>query len=161
MADPRQMLEAKKAQVLETARKEAAQIEHDIQELERMKALAEKYGLEIKERGADKPEGHTVSIERRIIKRVRRSSAVAEPISRRVRREAEILIRATGKPLPARQLFADALKKGLKIKGKRPESTYSAFLHGADNLELAHRGWWWIKGLPVPAGWEPDTEKAA
>ena len=61
MADPRQMLEAKKAKILADAKKAVAEIQQDIDKIDQFKALASKYGLEIVEQNRSAASGNTMA----------------------------------------------------------------------------------------------------
>lgn len=144
MADPRHALLAKKLKILKDAKTAAAEIDHDLKELERITA---KYGLET-------VEGRPATEKQRDL-----TDGSVEPISRRSPREAEALIRAAHKPLYIIDIYEGLRKRGLKIGGERPRSTLSAYLSQAPNLESIRRGWWWLKGEPIPEGttWEREN----
>jgi hypothetical protein len=141
MADPRQILEAKKAAILAAADKQVSEIDADIQALER---LADKYGLDVVARTGDT----LVMLEAKDA-----SAATSIPISgslyTRAKQGGELIIRAAGKPVPLADIHEELVKRGVIIGGKTPKNTLSAYLGQNPNLISTSRGWW-LKDVPLP-----------
>jgi hypothetical protein len=154
MSSPQDILKAEKAKVLEDARKameaanERAQaIDDDLQALAQAEAIAAKYGLEIRPAAQVRPtEPAPASPPAKIV----RFKLKPAPVSRRAQNAAVKMIREANRPLPVRELFAAMPAQGIEIAGKRPESTFSAFLSGCGELETAGHGYWWLRGVPRP-----------
>jgi hypothetical protein len=151
MPDPRKLLAAKKAEILEKAAKQAAEIDHDLQEMQR---LADKYGLEF----ADKPSepAWTSALP---------PAPTAERESRKVRNAkspyyrgkviAEQMAEAARGPVGMLEIWNRMLQEGVVIPGKHPKSKFSAYLGARSRLAyIKDRGWWFAK-TPIPKPGHP------
>jgi hypothetical protein len=135
-------MERRKSEIMEAAKKAAAEIDRDIAAME---ALAAKYNLDIVERQeAQHPS--------------RRPSIVTTNISitKASQEEAEDIIRAKGRPVPLGEIFEALSKRGIVFKSKTPRSTLSAVLGQSGKLVSIKNVGWWLKDAPLP-----DNEKAA
>jgi len=147
MADPLQALKAKKAEILETAQREAEAVDVDLRELERLQTLADKYGLALAPKGAagakSASNGHAPDL-------------LGAPPSSEARyvvaiREADKLVRSRARPVQFTELYEWVVGHGVVLGGKRPESTLSAYLaHDKSTLQSIRKGWYWLKGVPIP-----------
>lgn len=144
MSTVRKMLEAKKAKLLEEAQKRAAEIDHDMAELER---LTEKYGLDVK--GEQAAAESAMGMLDRALRRQPES-----PISTTAqsRAEAEAYIRQKGRPVPLNEIYEMLEAKGIKFQSDNARNTLSAVLGQSENLySISREKGWWIKGVPEPA----------
>lgn len=138
MVDPLEILRAKKAKILADAQREAESLDADARELERFKALAEKYGLAVVEKGAPVKEA--------ISRPDTNGAAYKAAIS-----VAEQALKAAGKPLELSELFDACHSVGVRLAGKRPQSTLSAYLaHDKSTVHSIRKGVYWLKGVPEP-----------
>ena len=149
MADPRQMLEAKKAKILADARKAAAEIEQDIEKIDELRVLASKYGFELVEQNQAKASSAAPKVAESPDDDAS-NGAVIKSTSRQAVEQAEKYVRAHGAPVPLSRLMAEMEQHGIKIGGVRPLSTLSAYLSQSEKLESIRKGWWWLKGVPLP-----------
>lgn len=141
MSDPFEQLRAKKAKILEEAQRQAAAVDADLAELERLQALASKYGLTLT----------ATEIARGTRPMVPPGSAAAEPAYLRAIKAAEELVQAAGHPLELGDIYDGLVKRGVPLAGERPRSTLSAYLsHEKSTLESIRKGWYWLKGQKVP-----------
>ncbi|MGD9658141.1 MAG: hypothetical protein AB7U61_10995 [Methylocystis sp.] len=139
--DPRQVLEAKKAKILDDARKAAAEIDRDLSLIEQAKQIADKYGFDFVEKG--KPINGMAKI----------SSALAPVKSRRdpnspsqlSQRYCEELIRERGHPVSIHDLKEFLTRKGVEIGGIKPIGTLSAYLSSNKAIASMRKGWWGLK----------------
>lgn len=132
MSDAKKLLQAIKAEHLQKAQ----EAERDLQDLER---ITSKYGLEVSQQAPTAK-----------AKAAKAADATAqESVAARARRESEAAIRARGFPIPLTPLFDEITKRGVKIGGKTPRSTLSAYLGQGKNLQSTPQGWW-LKGQPIP-----------
>lgn len=141
------LLEAKKAKILEDAQNAAAEIDHDLKKLQEMEEIVKKYGLVIVETGKDAVQGSYAILQHNKPNSRKRGT---ESLHHRAVREAEEVIRAAGKPVSLSDLHAAIVQKGVELGGRRPQNTLSAYLSGSENVESIRKGWWWLKGAPVP-----------
>lgn len=152
MVDPRKLLEATKAEVLDTAQRQmeaaqqrAAEIDRDLSDIDRLTQVAQKYGLRLEEANtaAATPEPPA--------KKPLHGAARGNPNSAtaRSKAEAEKLIRLLGRPIPLAEMYEHVTKQGIKIGGKNPRWILSAYLTEHPGLVATKRGWW-IKGVPMP-----------
>jgi hypothetical protein len=140
MPDPLELLRAKKAKILEDAQREAAAVDADLTELERLQTLASKYGLALTP--AEIARGTTARIS---------PDPDGEPAYMRAIKAAEGLVRAANHPLELSDIYDGLVKRGVPLAGERPRSTLSAYLsHEKSTLESIKKGWYWLKGQPVP-----------
>ncbi len=145
MTDPRQMLEAKKAKILAAAKKAAAEIDQDIEKIDELEAVASKYGLKLVEQTMANARGSNQTV-----REPTHDTAVIKAVSRQAVECAEKYIRAHGSPVPLSRLGAEVENHGIKVGGVRPLSTLSAYLSQSEHLESIRKGWWWLKGVPIP-----------
>jgi hypothetical protein len=155
MTDPVKLLQAKKAALLAKAEaalvkaekavveanNEAAEMDEDIEDLVRLKAIADKYGIELVERErADDQEGN-----------VEPQPNALQNASMYVRAkvEGEAIIRAAGKPLPLSVIYDALIHRGIVLGGKTPKNTLSAYLGQNPNLRSTPHGWW-LASQPLP-----------
>ncbi len=150
MADPRKMLEAKKAKILADARKAAAEIEQDIEKIDELKVLASKYGFELVEQTKVNASNAAASKSPESVGDNASDGAVIKATSRQAVEQAEKYVRSHGSPVPLSRLMAEMEQHGIKIGGVRPLSTLSAYLSQSEHLESIRKGWWWLKGVPRP-----------
>ncbi|ULK95644.1 hypothetical protein ACSHT2_25560 [Bradyrhizobium sp. PUT101] len=149
MADPRKVLAERKAQILEQAQRQAAEIDKDLEQLERLTA---KYNLQVVEAttspavaapAATAPQRQALPWERPIDPSV---SITKASIS-----IAEGMIQSAGRPVPLGTIFNELDKKGITFKSKEPRSTLSAVLGQSGRLVSIKGVGWWIKDKPLPA----------
>jgi hypothetical protein len=141
MPDPRKLLAAKKAAILEQAQRQAAEIDHDLQELER---LSSKYGLEFAQSEA-KPDPSKEAAPKRAVRN-------ADSPYYRGKMIAETLAEETGRPVPMASIWAAMLAAGVKIPGEpvRGRAKFSAYLGGRSRLKYIKDAGWWFKDRPLP-----------
>jgi hypothetical protein len=142
MADPKQVLQAKKAQILADAQKQAAEIDQDLAELERLTAIAAKHGLQFVATDANQ-----VAL---VINK--KSGARPNPDSAqgRARTTAEQVLREVGTPMRLKPLYEQIAARGATLGGKNPHWVLSAILCRDTTFMSPERGFWWLKALPVP-----------
>jgi hypothetical protein len=149
MVDPLQALKAKKNKILQDAKKQVEAIDHDLQELARLQSLAEKHGLALVPKletpvtappKAPTPAGA-----------VDTGPAMQEEApSRRAIRLSETMVRTAGKPLYLGQIYSELVRLGIKIGGKRPRNTLSAYLANSKHIESISKGLYWLRDVPLP-----------
>jgi hypothetical protein len=142
MADARQVLEAKKAQVLADAQKQAAEIEHDIAEIERLTAIAAKHGLKVVTADANQ-----VAL---VINKKPGARPDPESATAKARIAAAAAIQAAGKPLQLKNLYDMIVERGAPLGGKNPHWVLSAILGRDETFMSPERGFWWLTRFPVP-----------
>lgn len=164
MSTLRKMAEARKAAILGNAERQAAEVDREMEELER---LASKYGLSVTAPAvpAGKPIG-TIGLQpgmnalEAILVAVHDSLLAFQDasITKRARVAATAYIRAKNKPVLLAEL-CDALEQnGVKFQGETPRSTLSAILGQDPGLySISRSKGWWLKGVPVPE--EPARTK--
>jgi hypothetical protein len=178
MSNLRKALEAKKADILSEAQQRAAEIDNDIEQLERLTA---KYGLSVIEPSTSHDTG--VESEQRTEQTdhpMRRNVAAAladlngngtahpvehvvhtfdealkamynASVTKRARVAAEAYIREKNRPVPLGELYKVLADNGIEFQSDTPRNTLSAVLGQTDNLYSISRGQgWWIKDLPLP-----------
>jgi hypothetical protein len=158
--DPRKLLEQKKAEILETARKQAEEIDRDMVTLD---SLLGKYSLKLADADAIAT-GVTMSTHARPAAAPRFGGAAAVSatetdivstqyngsVTKASVMESEKMIREAGKPIPLGDLFDRLAAKGIKFQSKEPKSTLSAVLGQSGKL-ASHKGiGWWLKDEPLP-----------
>ncbi len=155
MTDPVAVLKARRAKILADAQREAETLDADAHELERLQAIAEKYGLTLTDKTQAAAPGDVVPIVRKAM-RVQR-----EPAYRAAINASENALKAANGPLELSQLFDACKSLGVPLAGKRPQSTLSAYLaHEASSVVSIRRGIYWLKGVPLPKGAPERTNKA-
>lgn len=148
MSDPLELLRAKKAKILEDAEREAAAVDADLRELERLRVLAEKYGLTIAPSSIEQAVKMHEPL--RILPKPG-SGEREEPAYAKAIKAAEEMVRAANHPLELSDIYDGLVKRGVPLAGERPRSTLSAYLsHEKSTLESIRKGWYWLKGQPVP-----------
>jgi hypothetical protein len=180
MSTLRKMLEAKKANILEEAQRKAAEIDHDMEELER---LTGKYGLSISQPAVENAVAPTVDVDVVVTDEAGRAHILeaknrqgAETITfligsitdalrsvedasltRRARVAAKAYIRAKNKPIPLAELDEVLIESGIKFESDTPRNTLSAVLGQDPELYSVSRDQgWWLKGTPIP---EPEIKR--
>jgi len=134
--DPLAALKARKAKLLA----DVEALDADARELERLKALADKYGFELTEKAQTKGQnGVPVSIN------------IEGPAYRAAINVAENAIRAAGQPLEFKEIYDACVSQRVPLGGKRPESTLSAYLsHSKSTVQSIRKGVYWLKNAPMP-----------
>ncbi|MBI3702537.1 MAG: hypothetical protein HY244_01485 [Rhizobiales bacterium] len=144
MSTLRKMLEDKKAAILADAQRRAAEVDADMDQLEKLTA---KYGLEISTGANGTPVGAAVSD---IVAKTLADLGNASP-SAKVKAGAEAYIRSKNRPVPLGELFEMLDQHGLKFKGDTPRNTLSAILGQNENLySISRERGWWLKDVEVP-----------
>jgi len=145
MTDPRKVLAAKKAAILEQAEKQAAEIDRDLHEMER---LATKYGLEFLERDApEATEKAPPTIRRHENSPYHRGKAIAEKA-----------IETARAPVEMADIWTLMAAQGVVIPGKNPKSKFSAYLGQRSRLTFIKGRGWWFKDAPIPKPGHPIQE---
>jgi hypothetical protein len=163
MTDPVDILRARKAKLLAEAKRkaealvadakrEAEALDNAAPELERAAAILAKYGLEVVEKdhlakpSNDRvPNGHSNEDEPII------TVDPALPAYRAAISVCEQAIRAANQPLELSELFDACESVGVRLGGKRPQSTLSAYLSSEKStVESIARGTYWLKGVSRP-----------
>lgn len=158
--DPRKLLEQKKAEILETARKQAEEIDRDMATLD---SLLGKYSLTLADaeamatgvtmnthvKPATAPSyGGAAAVsetERDIVRHQYNGSVTKASVV-----ESEKMIRKAGKPIPLADLFDKLAAKGIQFQSKEPKSTLSAVLGQSGKLTSYKGLGWWLKDEPLP-----------
>jgi len=65
----------------------------------------------------------------------------------RLRREAELVVRQLGRPVPLGELYRQLIKRGMDVEGTRPLGWK---LTHATNLVFIRKRGWWLKSVPLP-----------
>ncbi|WP_076858709.1 hypothetical protein [Bradyrhizobium mercantei] len=148
MSDPFEALRAKKAKILADAEREAAAVDADLRDLERLKVLAEKYGFTLAP--ATIEQAVRMQAPLRILPKPGNEER-EEPAYARAIKAAEELVRAASHPLELSDIYDGLVKRGVPLAGERPRSTLSAYLsHEKSTLQSIRKGWYWLKDEPVP-----------
>lgn len=155
MADPVQLLKAKKEQILAEAQRQAEALDSDARELERMQSLAEKYGLVLTEKPITAQKTNAVTVKESPAPQLQLSptsaAVVAIPAYKQAFAAAEKLVRAYGHPMELKDIFPRLIELGVPLAGVRPQSTLSAYLsHPKSPMLSVRKGLWWLKGEPIP-----------
>jgi hypothetical protein len=140
MVDAASILKAKKAKILADAQRAADAVDVDLRDLERFRELADKYGLDL----VEKVNGHVALVDGVFFDPDGPAYKAAISIS-------ENAIRAAGGPLELSQLYDACVSAGVKLGGKRPQSTLSAYLsHDRSTVKSIRKGVYDLKGKPAP-----------
>jgi hypothetical protein len=148
--DPAAILRAKKAKILADAKAAAAKlvaaaqleadaVDADMRLFEQLRPLADKYGLDLVEKanGHGGEEAIAVNLDAPAYK-----AAIAV---------AEQALKAAGHPLELSELFDACESIGVRLGGKRPQSTLSAYLSSSHStVQSIRKGVYWLKNVPVP-----------
>jgi hypothetical protein len=70
----------------------------------------------------------------------------------RLRREAELVIRQSGRPVPIDELYRQLIERGVDVDGAR---RLGAKLAHAPHLVFIRRRGWWLKRVPLSEGRTP------
>ncbi|MFZ1962268.1 MAG: hypothetical protein WAU78_02145 [Roseiarcus sp.] len=144
MRDPITILRAKKAKILADAQREADALDADVRKLKELSSLADKYGFALieKDNGQLAPDG---AADEGIV------VDLDGPSYKAAISASEQALKAANQPLELSELFDACESVGVKLGGKRPQSTLSAFLsHESSTVESISKGVYWLKGVPVP-----------
>jgi hypothetical protein len=154
MADPLEVLRQKKAllrQKAEDAARQAQEVDHDLQELER---ILSKHGLAL------------AAVESAAQSQQRRPN---EPdptsLTRRARAAAAAVIRAAGQPVPLGELYAKVIERGVTFGGGSPKKAFCGYIsHSGTLISIEGRGWWFAD-QPIPESgariWSPPVSEPA
>jgi hypothetical protein len=156
MSDPLETLKAKKAKILADADREAAAVDHDMRLLEEAVAVANKYGLVLAQ---EPPHADIKPSNVLISKHVFPWTADGSAAYKAAICVAENVIKQAGVPLELSVLYDACLSLNVRLGGKRPQSTLSAYLsHASSSVESIRKGLYWLKGVPLPSKKSPtDT----
>jgi hypothetical protein len=160
MSDPANILKARKAKLLAEARRQAEALVQDAErraealdrdagEIERLAELAAKYGLEVVEKNplkaaAEKANG-TADDDAAI------TVDPSLPTYRAAISVCEQALKAAKQPLELSELFDACEAAGVRLGGKRPQNTLSAYLsHAKSTVESIAKGTYWLKGVSRP-----------
>lgn len=145
MIDPVAILKARKAKILADAQREAKAVDADLRELERLNAIAEKYGLTVVKsngRAADHDEAADAEV----------AIDLDGPIYKAAISVSEQALKAARHPLDIGELYDACVEKGVKLGGDRPRSTLSAYLSSSHStVQSIRKGVYWLKDVPVPS----------
>lgn len=157
MSSLRKMLEAKKEKILADAQERAAEIDRDMEQLERLTA---KYNLSVAEPASNQEQsGRTMNLVDGIIAAQELYETIQKAvlhinnasITKRARVAAEAYIRAKNKPVPLNELFEVLKQNGIVFQSENPKNTLSAVLGQGQNLYSVSRDTgWWISGVELP-----------
>lgn len=155
MADPVQLLKAKKEQILAEAKRQVEALDSDARELERMQSLAEKYGLVLTEKPVAVQKTSTGTVTESPAPQLQLTSSSANigavPAYKQAFAAAEKLVRGYGHPMELKDIFPRLIEQGVPLAGVRPQSTLSAYLsHPKSPMLSVRKGLWWLKGEPIP-----------
>jgi hypothetical protein len=153
MADPRKLLAAKKAAILEQAAKQAAEIDRDLHEMQR---LADKYGLEFADKPSE-PASASAAAAAAAPKTEQKTRKVRDANSPYYRGKviAEQMAEAARGPVGMLAIWARMLHEGVIIPGKNPKSKFSAYLGARSRLTYVKDRGWWFANTPVPKPGHP------
>lgn len=155
MSDAHKLREAKKAQIMEAARRQAAEVDRDFSDIER---LAAKYGLTVEQAAESPAPTVTVVATGKVLHGAARGNP--QSVTARSKAESEVVIRELGRPVPLSELFEKITARGVKIGGKKPKWVLSAYLGQSPTLISTPQGWW-LKGEPLPGKPAPASNKPA
>jgi len=65
----------------------------------------------------------------------------------RLRREAELVVRQVGRPVPLDELYRRLTERGVNVQDKK---YLSSNLAHAMNLVFIRKRGWWLKSVPLP-----------
>jgi hypothetical protein len=169
MSSLRKIAEAKKANIRADAERKVAEIDHDMEELER---LTSKYGLSVtppteaeKDASPAEPKESAMSQLANINKRngslltTPSHSIIAEvmadlekaSITKRARVAAAAYIREKKRPVPLAELDEALVANGIQFESEMPRNTLSAVLGQDPNLySISRDRGWWLKDLGEP-----------
>src|SRR5690606_8920987 len=130
MIDPMEAIKARKAKILADAEREAAALDADVREIERLQNIADKYGLTLTEKPKE-PAAGAVSA----------PTEKRDPTYKAAISACENAIKAANSPLEVNQLFDACMSLGVHLGGKRPQSTLCAYLaHETSTVRPIKRG---------------------
>lgn len=152
MPDAIKILEARKAAALRAQRaaeREAAEIDRDLQELER---ITKKYGIsvvshstapvEVSEFLSVKPSSNAV--------RMTITPASYPSMTMRSRLESAAVIKELRRPVPLSELYERIVARGVKLGGQKPAWVLSAVLGRTEGFVTIKDRGWWLKELGDP-----------
>ncbi|MEF3367011.1 hypothetical protein V3H18_10745 [Methylocystis sp. 9N] len=134
--DPRQLLEARKAKILDDAKKAAAEIDRDLSLIEQAKAVASKYGFDFVEADV---------VARPLSPAPHKSRRDPNSPSQLSQRFCEEVIRDYNHPVSIHELKRFMADRGVIVGGKNPIATLSAYLSSNASLASMRKGWWGLK----------------
>lgn len=148
MSDAQKLKEAKKAEIMETAKRRADELDRDFSEMERLHA---KYGLTFGPVPGIAPPTPTAPLTPTHAANGVHGAARGNPQSAtaRSKAESEKIIRELNRPVPLSELFEKVTARGVKIGGKNPKWVLSSNLGQAPTLISTPDGWW-LKDEPLP-----------
>jgi hypothetical protein len=156
MATPREVMERRKAQILEAAQRATAEVERDMATLE---AITSKYGLEVVDKASAAP---TKPAKPSILENALNFAATAVEavamvsITRQSQEMAEAIIRQRGHPVPLGEIFDELKQHGVVFGSKDPKNTLSAVLGQSAALVSIRGTGWWLANEP----WPPNDKVA-
>jgi hypothetical protein len=158
MVDPRKLLQARKAFILEKATKEAAEIDRDLQEMQR---LSEKYGIEFAERGESA--GAVLSSADGLSSSPEPGKKIRDANSpyHRAKVIAEQTVEAQRGPVQMNTIWDRVVEAGIVIPGKNPKSKFSAYLGQRSRLGYVRDRGWWFAGVALPKAGHPLQENGS
>jgi hypothetical protein len=153
MSSLRKMAEARKAAIRKKAEAEAAEIDRELAELERISA---KYGLSVTEppqpakaEPVDKPANALASLITTVGETLTVMSNAS--LTAKARAAAEAYIRSKNQPVTLGELHDMLERNGVKFVGESPRNTLSAILGQTPSLySISRDKGWWLKDVPVP-----------
>jgi hypothetical protein len=159
MMDPSDILKARKAKLLAEAqrradalvaeaRRKADALDRGAPELERALALLAEYDLEVVEKNALRTAAERAN------GRLTEEEIVVDPNLPSYRAAISVCeqaIKAAKQPLELSVLYDACLNAGVRLGGKRPQSTLSAFLSDdKSTVESISKGMYWLRGVTRP-----------
>jgi hypothetical protein len=171
MSDPLEALKAKKAAILADAERAASAVDDDLRALAQAQAIANRYGLVLAKAPEPEPESpppppplpviqepsqvETLSNIKLLCSQNRAAYKAAICV-------AEYTVKQFGRPLELNDLYGACIAMGVRLGGKRPQSTLSAYLsHDSSTVESIRKGVYWLKGVPVPDPKDTPTDGGA
>jgi hypothetical protein len=76
----------------------------------------------------------------------------------RLRREAGLVVRQLGRPVPLDELYRQLIARGVGVDDK---NFLSSKLAHATNLAFIRRRGWWLKSVPLPTSTAPTKRHAS
>jgi len=177
MSTLQKIAEAKKARILAEAHQKAAEVDRDMENLER---LAAKYGLSVTTEDTGETMANILKDSSQKPEAEQRGERVASPpqtngngillttpshlilgdmlgelgdasVTRRARVAAKAYIRAKNRPVRLAELDQVLTENGIRFESDTPRNTLSAVLGQDPELySISREQGWWIKGLPQP-----------
>jgi hypothetical protein len=139
------MLENKKAAILADAQKRAAEVDKDMEELER---LTGKYGLQVMQPNTNGADAVTTVLDG-VAKTL--ADVANASVSVKAKAVAEAFIRQQGRPMQLGTLHEMLEHNGIRFFGPTPRNTLSAVLGQAPALySISRSEGWWLSDVPVP-----------